>query len=276
MNLIPQPNPGENHAPPSLLENSNSAAGSKFFGAALPHVKEEELTGKLIVIEGPDGSGRSTQIALLTEWLEREGFPVQTMGLRRSNLLAKNIDEILAKNLVTRLTHTLMYATDFFDQLQNKIIPALRAGNVVLADRYVFTLIARASVRGVNKQYLNGIYQMTLRPDLTFWLNVQPKVTFEREFRKSQVISYWESGRDMFFGSGLYKSFIRYQTRMRKEFRSLAKTYSFISINGEQSIAQINQELRKPIAQLLEIKNVHFSPSRPSPLTRSQNEIRSH
>src|SRR5712692_2648822 len=98
-----------------------------------------------------DGSIRSTQIALLQEWLESEGFAVQTSGLRRSNLVGRDIDELLAKNAVTRLTLALMYATDFFDQVEHRVLPALRSGTVVLADRFIFTLIARGVVRGINR-----------------------------------------------------------------------------------------------------------------------------
>ena len=102
-----------------------------FFGEPLVGLDPGELNGTLIVMEGLDGSGRSTQIALLQEWLESEGFAVQTSGLRRSNLVGRDIDQLLAKNAVTRLTLALMYATDFFDQLEHRIVPALRSGTVV-------------------------------------------------------------------------------------------------------------------------------------------------
>src|SRR5579863_6062412 len=156
-----------------------------FYGEALVGFDPSEITGNLIVIEGMDGSGRSTQIALLQEWLESEGFAVQTSGLRRSNLVGRDIDELLAKNAVTRLTLALMYATDFFDQVEHRIVPALKPGAVVLADRYIFTLIARSVVRGINRDYLSGLYAMALRPHLTFWLNVRPETAFGREFRKA-------------------------------------------------------------------------------------------
>src|SRR5271156_2122279 len=173
--------------------------------------KTRKLSGSLVVIEGTDGSGRSPQISLLTEWLESEGFAVQTMGLRRSYLVGEDIDGLLAENSVTRMTLALMYSTDFFDQLERRILPALRSGLIVLADRYIFTLIARAAVRGIGRDYLHGIYETALRPDLTFWLNVRPEVAFDREFKKSQTISYWESGRDMSLSNDLFQSFIRYQ-----------------------------------------------------------------
>jgi dTMP kinase len=227
----------------------------------LPGCDPQELSGSLIVIEGTDGSGRSTQIALLKEWLESEGFPVQTMGLRRSNLVAKDIDNLLAENTVTRLTLALMYATDFFDQLEHRIIPALRSGMVVLADRYIYTLIARSAVRGLTRDYLHGLYEMALRPDLTFWLKVGPQVAFEREFKKANAISYWEAGRDMSLSSDLYRSFIRYQQMVRAQFEHLARKHAFEAIDGEETVLGINQALRRRIAQHLGIRRTTYKPS---------------
>src|SRR5260221_7558747 len=132
---------------------SEEDASQYFYGEALVGFDPSEVTGSLIVIEGMDGSGRSTQIALLQEWLESEGFAVQTSGLRRSNLVGRDIDELLAKNPVTRLTLALMYCTDFFGQLENRIVPALQSGAVVLADPYIFTLIARSVVRRIYRDY---------------------------------------------------------------------------------------------------------------------------
>ena len=233
----------------------------RYFGNGLPGFHEEELPGSLFVLEGSDGSGRSTQIALLTEWLESEGFAVQTMGLRRSNLVADDIDDLLANNAVTRMTLALMYATDFYDQLEHRIVPALRSGMIVLADRYIFTLIARAVVRGIDREYLHGLYEMALRPDLTFWLNVRPEAAFEREFKKAHAISYWEAGRDMSLSSDLYKSFIRYQGMVKKEFEVLARRHHFIGVDGERSVAEVNGDLRTRIAAHLGIRSTKFRPS---------------
>jgi dTMP kinase len=230
------------------LLSSSTRASARNYGLPLPGVNDEEFGGSLIVIEGMDGSGRSTQISLLTEWLESEGFAVQTMGLRRSGLVAKDID-------------ALMYATDFYDQLEHRIIPALRSDFVVLADRYFYTLIARAAVRGIQRDYLHGLYEMALRPDLTFWLNVRPEAAFEREFRKSHAISYWESGRDMSLSDDLFKSFILYQAKIKKEFEALAEKQNFLAMDGEASVAAVNAELRKRIAAHLGIQRTHYRPS---------------
>jgi dTMP kinase len=228
--------------------SSASGASARNYGLPLPGINDEEFGGSLIVIEGMDGSGRSTQISLLTEWLESEGFAVQTMGLRRSGLVAKDIDALLAENTITRMTLTLMYATDFYDQLEHRIIPALRSDFVVLADRYFYTLIARAAVRGIER-------------DLTFWLNVRPEAAFEREFRKSHAISYWESGRDMSLSDDLFQSFILYQAKIKKEFEALAEKQSFLAMDGEASVASVNADLRKRIAAHLGIQRTHYRPS---------------
>jgi dTMP kinase len=237
------------------------ASSQYFFGEPLVGFDPSEITGSLIVIEGMDGSGRSTQIALLQEWLESEGFAVQTSGLRRSNLVGRDIDELLAKNAVTRLTLALMYATDFFDQVEHRILPALRSGTVVLADRFIFTLIARGVVRGINRDYLSGLYAMALRPHLTFWLNVRPETAFAREFKKAQAISYWEAGRDMSLSHDLYWSFIRYQTMIKREFEVMAKRHSFIELDGESSVSAVNKQLRQRIGEQLGIRATKYTPS---------------
>ena len=232
-----------------------------FFGEHLVGLDPSELHGNLIVIEGLDGSGRSTQIALLQEWLESEGFAVQTSGLRRSNLVGRDIDELLAKNAVTRLTLALMYATDFFDQLEHRIVPALRSGAIVLADRFIFTLIARSVVRGINRDYLTGLYAMAIRPHLTFWLNVRPETAFAREFKKAQAISYWEAGRDMSLSHDLYWSFVRYQTMIKREFEVMAKRNAFIELDGEASVSAVNKQLRQRIGEHLGIRATKYTPS---------------
>lgn len=247
--------------PPKPSSFPEDPGQQSFFGEPLVGFDPSEITGNLIVIEGMDGSGRSTQIALLQEWLESEGFAVQTSGLRRSNLVGRDIDELLAKNAVTRLTLALMYATDFFDQVEHRILPALRSGTIVLADRYIFTLIGRGVVRGINRDYMGGLYAMALRPHLTFWLNVRPETAFGREFRKAQAISYWEAGRDMSLSHDLYWSFIRYQTMIKREFEVMAKKHNFIELDGEASVSTVNKLLRQRIADQLGIRSTKYTPS---------------
>ncbi len=251
--MTPRKRRTEQDAAPQLAapkNNGRPAAASVdpnqyFFGESLVGVRPEELTGTLVVVEGMDGSGRSTQIALLQEWLESEGFPVQTTGLRRSYLVGKDIDDLMAKNAVTRMT----------------LVPALRSGMVVLADRFIYTLIARGSVRGINREYLLGLYAMALRPHLTFWLNVRPETAFAREFKKSQAISYWESGRDMSLSNDLFRSFIRYQAMIKKEFELMAKRHGFLELDGEASVPEVNKLLRQRIGEHLGIRSTKYTPS---------------
>ena len=262
--IVPPESPAATGAPlPAVKPGAAGEDGNAqyFYGEALVGFDPSEITGNLIVIEGMDGSGRSTQIALLQEWLESEGFAVQTSGLRRSNLVGRDIDELLAKNAVTRLTLALMYATDFFDQVEHRVLPALRSGTIVLADRFIFTLVARGVVRGINRDYLNGLYAMALRPHLTFWLNVRPETAFAREFKKAQAISYWEAGRDMSLSHDLYWSFIRYQTMIKREFEVMAKRHSFIELDGEASVSAVNKQLRHRIGEQLGIRATKYTPS---------------
>lgn len=241
-------------------EISGSLEAQRYHSTILD-VPEEELQGELIVLEGPDGSGRSTQIRLLTEWLELNGFAVQTMGLRRSYLLAQDIDQVLAQNVVRRLTLALLYATDFYDQLENRILPAMKSGLVVLADRYIFTLLARAAARGLSHDYLQSIYDFAIDPDVTFRLRVSPNTSFERIFRESQSINYWEAGGDLNLSENLYDSFVMYQEMIRDQFDDMSNRWDFNEVDGEQSVQDINRELREAVADHLDIEDVEFEPS---------------
>lgn len=241
---------------------AHPAIPSRWIGRPLTgHAGDEDIQGNLIVIEGGDGSGRSTQVLLLTEWLESEGFAVQTTGLRRSVLMGQNLDQLLASNMVNRLTMSMLYATDFYDQLEHRIIPALRAGLVVLADRYIYTLMARSVVRGLDRGYLERIYAMAMKPDLTVWLDINPEIAFAREFKKTNAISFWEAGLDLSLSSNLYESFILYQSRVRAEFEAMAAQHRFVPVKAEGSVQAVNRELRQRIAQHLGIKSTRFSPS---------------
>ena len=123
----------------------------RFYGHGIPRVKPEDLGGKLIAIEGADGSGRSTQIAELVNWLETSGRPTAQVGLKRSSLVSEELEKAQHGNVLSRTTLSLFYATDFADQLENIILPALKAGFIVLADRYIYTLMARDMVRGMDE-----------------------------------------------------------------------------------------------------------------------------
>ena len=137
----------------------------RFFGHGLPGVKLDELRGKLIVVEGADGSGRSTQIARLVQWLEGTGHHTVQVGLKRSTLVSEELEKAQQGNILSRTTLSLFYATDFADQLENCILPALRAGSMVLADRYIYTLMVRDLVRGMDETWLKSLYGIALVPE---------------------------------------------------------------------------------------------------------------
>ena len=132
----------------------------------------DDLVGKLIVIEGTDGVGRSTQIRLLKEWLEQQGHAVLDTGLSRSGLVGKSIKRAKEGHTLGRITLSLFYATDFADRLENEIVPALRAGFVVLTDRYIYSLMARAMVRGLDPAWVRNIHRFALKPDAVFYLRI--------------------------------------------------------------------------------------------------------
>src|SRR5215467_3083429 len=144
----------------------------RFYGAPAPGVEDVALPGRLIVIEGTDGVGRSTHVSLLKEWLESRGYAVVNTGLRRSELAGSGIERAKRGNTLDPLTLNLLYATDFWDRLERQILPALRAGMVALVDRYIFSLISRARVRGLPNEWIENLFGFALVPDLVVYLDV--------------------------------------------------------------------------------------------------------
>lgn len=223
----------------------------RFYGHGIPGVEMSKLAGKLIVVEGADGSGRSTQIQMLVDWLEGSGHSTVQVGLKRSTLVSEELDRAQEGNTLSRTTLSLFYATDFADQLENIILPALRAGQMVLADRYIYTLMARDIVRGMDEKWLKNLYGMALVPDAVFYLNVAPEELVQRTFAKYATLDYWESGLDLGLSRDVFDSFLKYQALMLKAFKSLQSTYGFHIIDAHRSVNLINAELRKKIAAIL-------------------------
>ena len=223
----------------------------RFYGHGIAGVQLEELVGKLIVVEGADGSGRSTQIARLVEWLETTGHATVQVGLKRSTLVSAELERAQEGNILSRTTLSLFYATDFADQLENIILPALKAGFIVLADRYIYTLMARDMVRGMDEPWLKNLYGIALEPDAVFYLSVEPEELVQRNLSKSATLDYWESGMDLGLSRDLFDSFLKYQTSMRAAFRQLQKSYGFTIVDGNRSVDAVNGEFRKKIAAVL-------------------------
>ena len=223
----------------------------RFYGKGLPNVDLQSLSGQLIVVEGADGSGRSTQINLLRDWLERRGFPTANVGLKRSMLVSGELEAAMQGNILGTRTLSLFYATDFADQLENRILPALRAGFIVLADRYIYTLMARAIVRGIEPEWIQEVYSIALVPDAVFNIAVSPEILLERNLRKDAVLDYWESGMDIGLSHDMFESFITYQGLIQAEFRRMQQTYGFEIINGNRSIRAIGKDLQARVEPIL-------------------------
>jgi dTMP kinase len=223
----------------------------KTYGKLLPGMKLNDLAGKLIVIEGTDGAGRTTQINLLKPWLEELGHAVLDTGMTRSELAGEGIRRAKEGNNLGRVTQSLFYATDFIDRLENEIVPALRAGFVVLTDRYIYSLIARAMVRGMDAAWIRSIFSVALVPDAVFYLRLGleeliPRVVFSRGF------DYWESGMDVFPGHDMYESFRMYQTVLLAEFERLGAEYNFKTIDASTEPRVVFAQLKAKILDILE------------------------
>lgn len=236
------------------VSGSRQSAGAttrRFYGHGIPKVALDKLAGKLIVVEGADGSGRSTQISRLGEWLEGCGYATTQVGLKRSTLVSEELDKAQQGNILSRITLSLFYATDFADQLENIILPALKSGFIVLADRYIYTLMARDMVRGMEENWLKNLYGIAVEPDAVFYLNVAPEELVQRTFAKKASLDYWESGMDLGFSRDMFDSFLQYQNEVQKVFRRLQKTYRFTIVDGNCPVDAVNAELRKKISAVL-------------------------
>lgn len=229
----------------------------RYYGKGILYLQDTEVKGRLIVIEGPDASGRSTQIGMITTKLEADGHAVLNTGLRRSELVSGGIVEAKREHMLGRRTMSLFYAADFADQLENKIIPALRSGYIVLADRYIYTLMARDAVRGISKRWSHQLFGFAIVPDLVFYLDVDPKELVHRVFQKNMFLDYYESGADLGLSDDMYESFIIYQHMIAKEFRTMQKRYNLVLVDGNRSIPEINIDLQKRIDGFLKSVQGH-------------------
>jgi dTMP kinase len=222
-----------------------------FYGHGIPGVDLQKLAGKLIVVEGADGSGRSTQIAKLVDWLEGCGHGTVQVGLKRSTLVSAELEQAQQGNILSHTTLSLFYATDFADQLENIILPALRAGFMVLADRYIYTLMARDIVRGMDDQWVKNVYGIALVPDAVFYVQVSPEELVQRNLAKSAALDYWESGMDIGLSRDIFDSFIQYQKLMYEQFQRMQTTYGFRIIDGHRSVDEIYAQLQQQIEAVL-------------------------
>src|SRR5216110_1926381 len=244
------------NSPPELPSlNAEGANGGiqpgRYYGRNIPYLPIDAYPGKLIAIEGTDGVGRSTQIQLLRGWLEIKGYGVVETGWTRSPLMQPTIELAKSSNTLNKLTFVLLYATDFADRLEKENIPALKAGFIVLSDRYIFTALARAGVRGIDRAWLRTLYGFAIAPHLVFYLNIDVKNLIQRVL-ETRGMDFWESGMDLKTGDDIYDSFRTYQNKLLREYTSMADEFHFRTLDARRSIEHIQQELRKQVAVFLE------------------------
>ena len=216
-----------------------------------PGVELSRLIGQLIVIEGPDASGRSTQIEHLSRWIEQAGCSVVQVGLKRSVLVGNELEKAKQGNVLSPRTMSLFYAADFYDQMENNIVPALCAGSIVIADRYIFTLMARDLVRGADPQWVESLYSRAIAPDAVYFLKASPEHLALRTLKSRQKLDYWESGMDMSLSRDWFDCFDNYQRLINQVFESLQKKYKFDIINADQPVDTVQRNLRTRIGVLL-------------------------
>ena len=213
-------------------------------------VEISEYPGRLLVLEGTDGVGRSTHCALLREALETLGYGVIHTGLSRGRLAGEGLRQAKLGTTATQRTLDLVYATDFCDRIENEILPALRAGFVVLTDRYFYSIMARSMVRGTDVGWLQDLYRYAPQPHGVLYLRVDIPSLIPRVVGRG-TFDYWESGMDFQEGRDVFDSFQRYQTRLLAVFEQIAQMYRFRQIDARRDVAEVFADLKSHVIQLL-------------------------
>jgi dTMP kinase len=214
-----------------------------------------QYPGKLFVVEGIDGSGKTTQLALLAKWLSAAGHPVFVTEWNSSALVKAATKTGKKKNSLTPMTFSLLHATDFADRLLYNIIPPLKAGMIVLADRYAYTAFARDTARGVDRKWVRDMYGFATRPDLAVYFRVPIEVSTERLLARRVKLKYYEAGMDMGWSTNLVESFKLFQGKVLDEYDRLVDEFDLSVVNATGSITDQQRVFRKLVAQNLEIKN---------------------
>jgi dTMP kinase len=221
----------------------------------VPHV----YPGKLIVLEGTDGVGRSTQAELLRNWLAVEGYGVIVTEWKSSELISTVIDKAKSKNALNTITFSLLYATDLADRLHNIILPALRAGLIVIADRYFHTAFARDVVRGADPAWVRKLYGFAVEPDLVFYLKMSLEPLLRRIITTRGGLDFYESGRDIGISTDLYQSFKLYQSKILQEYERMVEEYNFRAIAADEPIDGVQKLLRNNLHKLLSDQIASYS-----------------
>jgi dTMP kinase len=218
--------------------------------------KPHEYPGKLFVVEGIDGSGKTTQLGLLAKWLTAEGHRVFVTEWNSSALVKAATKSGKKKNTLTPMTFSLLHATDFADRLLYKIIPPLKAGMIVLADRYAYTAFARDSVRGVDGQWVRELYSFGVRPDMALYFRVPIDVSLDRLMARRVKLKFYEAGMDLGWSTNPTESFRLFQGRVLEEYDRLVDEFGLEVIDAARSITEQQQEVRRLVAERIPVTNV--------------------
>ena len=208
--------------------------------------------GRLFVFEGLDGSGKSTQAALLGKWLAAQGYRVFSTEWNSSELVSSVIKRGKKKGLLTPTTFSLLHATDFADRFERRILPPLRAGYLVVCDRYAHTAFVRDAARGCDPAWVRTIYSFAPRPDLAFYFRVPVATTLKRKLASRQKISYYEAGMDLGLSDDVAESYERFQSRLRREYERIADADRFTVIDSSRPVEEIQRALRDHVRPVLE------------------------
>ena len=217
--------------------------------------KTHELPGTLIVVEGVDGSGKSTQISLLRDWLISTGQGVIFTEWNSSKLISETTRKAKKKNLLTPKTFSLLHAVDFADRLEQIIVPALKAGFIVLADRYAYTAFARDVARGVDRNWVRNMYGFAINPDLAFYFNVDIEVSLSR-ICTNRMPKYYEAGMDLNLSKDPYESYRIFQGRVIDEYEKMVDEYGLVKINAVDNIHSQQVHLRNIVRKKLAKKGI--------------------
>jgi len=213
--------------------------------------KKFEITGKLIVVEGIDGSGKSTQIHLLDRWLRSMGLPVFNTEWNSSQLVRDITSRGKKKGLLTPTTFSLLHATDFADRYERNMLPLLRGGYIVLADRYVYTAFARDVVRGCSPAWVRKVYNFAVKPDLRFYFRVPIDVAMKRILVSRPKLKFYEAGMDLNLSHDPLESYRIFQSRIIEQYELMSEDEDFTVIDGSQDIEDQQEIVRESVSQLM-------------------------
>lgn len=214
---------------------------------------EQNFPGRLIAVEGLDGSGKSTQIYLLKRWLELQGLKVFFTEWNSSTVVKAATSKGKKRELLTPTTFSLIHATDFADRYERQLVPLLRAGYIVLCDRYVFTAFARDVVRGCPPEWVRGIYSFAARPDLTFFFKADLEISLHRILDNRPELKYFEAGMDMHWSSDPYESFRIFQGRILEQYLAMSTEFNFLVIDANELVETQQSLVRKLVASRIDL-----------------------